>query len=468
MPTLIDRFQNLFRPRAEQVAPVTNPLPPARPSALGKLLATERDRRSVVADCRAMYEQDPRAHGVIATLASDAVRGGFDLVVEGPRAEEAKRIAEEMLERVDFWKQIETWARLTLRDGDTFLELGAAANGDLVQVTRKPTLEMYRLSDEFDTFVDPTRAYCWTDQLWGAWSVEQGIPPGAVTFAEWQVIHARWDHDEGSRYGRPLFAAARSQYKRMTEGEFDVAIRRKTRAGMKYLHALKDASDAEMEAYRLRNQDAINDPFAAVADFFSNRDATIQAIQGDANLSDIEDVLHHIRTWWIVSPVPMSLLGYGQDLNRDVLDEQKQQYDLAKEKTAEWVTEQIVAQLIETQWLLKGIWPAALTWSAEWMGKDPMNAASLAELGKALATLRTTGLLTDETLLRMFSRFVPGFDMEAELKALQGQMADEMARVAASAAEVARGEGQGASDGQPQPPAADGQQPPAAADGATR
>ena len=129
----------------------------------------------------------------------------------------------------------------------------------------------------------------------------------------------------------------------------------------------------------------------------------------------------------------MSLLGYGQDLNRDVLDEQKQQYDLAKEKTAEWVTEQIVAQLIETQWLLKGIWPAALTWSAEWMGKDPMNAVSLAELGKALATLRTTGLLTDETLLRMFSRFVPGFDMEAELKALQGQMADEMARVAASA-----------------------------------
>jgi hypothetical protein len=99
------------------------------------------------------------------------------------------------------------------------------------------------------------------------------------------------------------------------------------------------------------------------------------------------------------------------------------------------------------------------------MGKEPMNAAGLAELGKALAALRTTGLLTDETLLRMFSRFVPGFDMEAELKALQGQMADEMARVAASAAEVP----QPPVDQQQQPPtAADDQQAPGVADGATR
>jgi len=32
----------------------------------------------------------------------------------------------------------------------------------------------------------------------------------ATWLADWQVIHARWDHDEGNRYGQPLFASART------------------------------------------------------------------------------------------------------------------------------------------------------------------------------------------------------------------------------------------------------------------
>jgi hypothetical protein len=183
----------------------------------------------------------------------------------------------------------------------------------------------------------------------------------------------------------------------------------------------------------------LNEPFAAVADFFSNKRTSIQSIQGDARLSEIDDVLHHIRTWWVASPVPMSLLGYGQDLNRDVLDEQKQQYDSVKESTSEWVSQQIVRPLIERQWLLKGIYPGGLDWSVEWASKQPFKAADLGEAAKALTLLNATGLVTDETLIRLFSRFVPGFDADAELAALekqkteQAQQAEDMARVAANA-----------------------------------
>lgn len=435
-----ERFQSLFRPRvgdaapeARALIPVTSPAPPVRPSAMAKLLSEENDRRTVVLECRQMYANDPRAKGVIRSVAADVTRGGFDLVVEGPRAAEAKEIADAMLERTKFWAQLQKFVRMLFRDGDLFLELGADSKGNIVEVTRKPTLELHRLSDEFDRFVDPRKAFAWCDSLYGAWTPEHGLPPGAVTFAEWQILHGRWDFDGDGRYGSPMFAPARSQYKRIKEGELDIAIRRKTRAGMKYLHALEGATDAQIEAYRLRNQDVLSDPFAAVADFFSGSKGSIQAVQGDATLSEIEDVVHHIRTWWLAAPKPMSLLGYGQDLNRDVLAQQQQAYDVTKEEISTWLSEEIIQPLIERQWLLQGIWPESLEWSIEWMSKKPIDPMSLQQLAAALAALRASGMLSDDTILRLISRFLPDFDVEAEAVALKAQMQDEVRRQALAA-----------------------------------
>lgn len=443
--SLIDRLQALFRPRQAQTEPVTLVTPPPRPSTAYQYFTVERDRRSVMEDCRRMWEDDPRVKGIILTLARDAIKGGFELNVEGPRAREAKRIADELLVRVDFWGRVDDWTRLSLRDGDTFLEVGANRQNDIVHVSRKPTLELHRWSDEFDEFYDPVRAFFWTDMIWSGMEP----PAGAVFFAEWQMIHARWDSDENSRYGRPLFASARKPYKRMTEGELDIAIRRKTRAGMKYVHSLEDASPSDIDAYRERNKAVLNEPFAAIADFFSNKRTSIQAVQGDAHLNEIEDVLHHIRTFWIASPVPMSLLGYGQDLNRDVLEEQKAQYDRTLEEMSNWVTAQIVTPLVERQWLLRGIWPQSLRWDVEWSSKQAFTIADLELAAKALTMLRASGLFTDETLLRLFSRLVPGFDVEAELKALKDEVAqNEIARITRNA-EDEESEDEGAEDEEP-------------------
>ena len=433
----IERFQSLFK-RQEQAAPAVTQMPaPVRPTAMATMFQTEADRRSIVADCRQMYKDDTRARGVLKALSTDATRAGFELVVEGPRAEQAKSAALDMLKRVQLPLRLDDWVRLTLRDGDSFFEVAAAANGLIMDVSRKPTLEMVRRSDDFDQFFDPAAAFAWADNVLLSVDVlTNQLPAGATVFAEWQIVHARYGHDEDSRYGSPLFAAARKPYKRMTEGELDIAIRRKTRAGMKYVHALKDASETDIEAYRVRNQDVLDDPFAAVADFFSNKDTTVSSIQGDAHLGEIEDVLHHIRTWWIASPVPMSLLGYGQDLNRDVLDEQEKQYKRACEELSRWASEQIIKPLIERQWLLLGIWPDALEWEIEWAAKDALTAESFVEAAKALATLRATGLVSDETLLRMFSKFVPDFDVEAELALLAKRRDDELAAVAVNAAQM--------------------------------
>lgn len=378
----------------------------------------------MVVDARRMYDEDPRVRSIIQTLARDAVKSGFELHVEGPRADAARDLAETCLDRLNVYSRIDDWVRLTLRDGDSFLEVAAGRQGDLVHVSRKPTLEMVRWSDERNEFRDPARAFYWMDRLFAA----DTPPPGATFFAKWQMVQASWDNDEGSRYGRPLFSAARKSYKRMTEGELDIAIRRKTRAGVKYVHSLEDASEADIEAYRQRNRAVLDDPFAAVADFFSNRRTAIQAIQGDARLGEIEDVMHHIRTFWLASPVPMSLLGYGHDLNRDVLEEQETQYRRGLEQVTQWVTGHFVQPLLERQWLLKGIWPASLKWHVEWAGKEPATTQNIADVANAIVALRATNLLTEATLLRLLSHVLPDFDVQAELEALAQQQTDETAR----------------------------------------
>lgn len=415
--SLIQRLAVLFR-RSDAPAPTTATERPApvRPTAQARAFQVERDRRAIIEICRRMADEDTRADGVLKALARDATRGGFQVIVSrGSGRGAARSSAADLVERLNLTQAVADWARLTWRDGDSFLEIAVDAEGLIQSVTRKPTLEIGRHSDDTDRFADPTRAYWWADEMLTGPGM---LPPANATwFGDWQIIHARWDHDPGQRYGRPLFASARTAWKRMTEGELDIAIRRKTRAGMKFLHQLKGADATALEAYRLTNQDALDNPFAAVADFFANGEATITAIQGDARLAEIADVEHHINTWGIASPVPLFLLGYGQQLNRDVLGQQQAQYERALEGVCAWIDDQILIPLIERQWLLQGIWPGGLAYEIVRPSRQAISPALLEAAGKAAQALRDAGL-PDDLVWELVAKLVPGLDVERVREAL--------------------------------------------------
>jgi hypothetical protein len=103
---------------------------------------------------------------------------------------------------------------------------------------------------------------------------------------------------------------------------------------------------------------------------------------------------------------------------------------------------EIVEPLLVRQWLLAGIWPESLTWSINWSNKTPLDAVKLGELAKAITALKAAGLLTEETLLRLFSRFVPDFDADMEIEALEKERPDEIQRMA----QMAQLDGQQADD----------------------
>lgn len=411
---LIDQITRLFtswRKREKSITTTVELLDgkPEKRSAGADMerLTADRTRTAIVQTCQKMYDEDPRADEVLHTLAQDMVGKGLTVTTGNPRADE---VAAVLIERLNLVARLDDWVRLTARDGDSFLEVEVSDAREIVGMTRKPALEMYRNSNKRDEFDDPRYAFWWNDEphVWGIPG-----PNDALWFAEWQIVHARWNHDEGKRYGRPLFRSATSAWKRVVEGEHDVATRRKTRAGMKYNHRFPPGtSPQDIEAYKQTNADILDSPLAAIQDWFGT--AEIETVEGDAKVSEIEDIMHHIRTWWVASPVPMSLLGYGQDLNRDVLEKQKEQYDETLESLRPWTQKEILKPLFELAWLLAGILPETLTVEYHWKAKRVLKPADLRDIADAALRLRALGM-PDPAIWTLMQQFLPDVDIEALL-----------------------------------------------------
>ena len=426
------RIQQLFRPELQQPVTTLDEMPkPARPStSVISFSGGDNDRAAIVRKCREMYRNDPRAKRMVRTLARDMVRGGFVVKTTNPLALEE---AQHLQQRLNLDMLLDDWVRLSIRDGDSFLELGVDGALDIVEVTRKPVLEIGRACDEYDRFPDPEHAFWWTDEMWLGQGTPRTDDAGVTWFSLWQIIHARWDHDTGERYGTPMLASGRGHFKKVQEGELDVAIRRKTRSGMKYVHVIEGGDESDIEAYKEFNQDALNNPFAAVADFFTSKPGTIQAIQGDGMLGEMTDVKHQIATWMMSGETPMELLGYGENLNRDVLGEKKAEYDETLEQLREWVSDQLIKPLVERQWLMKGIYPKSVEYTIEWRAKQVLTPTMVKEAATAAMQLRLLGV-TDEIVAGILARFLPGVEADSVFAP------DETDRIA-DAADDLNGEG---------------------------
>ena len=202
----------------------------------------------------------------------------------------------------------------------------------------------------------------------------------------------------------------------------DIAVRRKLRAGLRYSHII-NGDEGDILRYKARNKAALNDPNIAQADFFSNKAGGIEVIEGDSTIGDIDDIIHHIETWWVESPVPRALLGYGRDLNRDVLREQKAQYDEGLPAVQSWVADQIVKPILETQWLLAGILPETISYTIGWETKRLSTPDDILKIGQAAQVLRGLGI-PDESIAVVMATFLPGVSPDMIQLAAVGNTAD--------------------------------------------
>lgn len=371
---------------------------------LAQRFGAETERGTILDACARMYKSDPRIKKMHRQLARDIVKGGYILRSKDTRALE---VARALQERLKLNQKLDDYVRLAARDGDLFLQIEISEAMRIVDISRKPMRQMRRNSNSRDQFDDPRRAFWMATDM----PMQMGFdaPRDALWFAEWEIIHARWEHDQGERYGSPMMASGTGAFKKVTEGEIDVSTRRKTRSGIRYIHTLEGASSGDLETYKEHNRQALQNPFAAVADFFSNKKGSVAVLQGDGDLEKIGDVQHHIATMFSAGEVPMELIAYGEGLNRDTLSEKKEEYDETLDVLRDWVSAQIIIPLLEREWLLNGIMPEGVKYSIEWRAKSIVKASDIRDISDAAMRLRILGY-SEDVVRAIVARFLPNID----------------------------------------------------------
>lgn len=415
MATLRQRINAFFNPSEQAQTTQAEPRTESVTAEYEKLKA-DRERIAVIKTCRLMYESDTRVKKAHRFYARDIVRAGF---IVKTKNEEAKQVAAALQKRLNVNQLLEDAVRLTSKDGDSFYEVVVDEALQITKLSRKPTLQIRRNSNKQDEFDDPSRAYWMSDTTW----MSPEPPKDALWFAQWQMVHMRWDHDPENRYGTPMFASATGAFKRVQDGELNVAVRRKI-GGAQIRQHIVEGSPADLERYKEDNRAAFG-KLSAVTDLFTNKPGSLNVVQGDGNIDKIADVTHHVATMMTASDVPMELIAYGEGLNRDILGEKKEEYEETLSQGREWLTDQLIAPVLEMQWLLAGLLPADIDYEIIWRSAKPMTPADLRDLGDALSRFKLLGV-KDEIIQMMAASFLRNVD--DDILDMDGFSADQLAQ----------------------------------------
>lgn len=337
--------------------------------------------RSTILDIRRMDRLDSRIKKVHTRMARTATKGGLRL--EWTTAENARvRRLWDAFERrlgLDRQAKIESDCRGLVMEGNLPMQWVVSDAGQVVAGVRMPTETIMPLVDDGGRFRDASAAYAQYDLTEGR---------KIATFPLWQLTLERLDPDnidDHGALGRPYLDASRTVWRQLRMTEEDLVIRRRQRAPLRFSHILEGATKPELEAYRVEtehNQRAD----AICTDFFSNRKGGVNALQGDANLDQVADVVHLLDTFFAGAPAPRGLFGYADGLSRDILEDLKRDYYEeidALQDTVSWVYE----QGFRLELLLAGINPDAYSFYIDFVERrteTPNQAADRALKYQAL------------------------------------------------------------------------------------
>ncbi|QND84672.1 Portal vertex protein [Chromobacterium vaccinii] len=318
--------------------------------ALYRRFYVDYDLRATIQDIRQMDQADGRVKRIHARVARDVTRGGLVLLQTDPasplRAEWDRFTRRLQLNRTE---KLKSDARGLLKEGNLPMQWVLDATGNVVSAVRMPTETMRPNVGINGQFLDPRAAYTQMD-------LSNGVE--LATFPLWQLTLVRLDpenFDDMGALGRPFLDASREIWRKLRMTDTDLVIRRKHRAPLRLSHVLEGATQEELQTYQDRveaNAELIQ------TDFYLNKKGAVTAVQGDAALGEIQDVLYLLDSFFAGTPLPKGLMGYTDGMARDILEDLKRDYydevDQLQDTLA-WVYE----FGFRLQLLLKGINPDA-------------------------------------------------------------------------------------------------------------
>lgn len=319
-----------FFPALRKAEPIPNEAP-ARTSERGsratpengqkylyRLMYVDPDVRAAILDIREMDRLDGRVKRIHGRVARDVIKGG--LVLTQTRTRDSLRREWDAFERrlqLDRTEKLRSDARGLVMEGACSLQWVLDTDLRVAAAVRMPSETLLPNVDENGQFKDVREAYYQMDVITGT---------KLATFPLWQLCMCRFDpdsFDDMGAMGRPYLDASRTVWRKLRMTEEDLVIRRRVRAPLRLAHVLEGAGQGDLDDYQARvekNQGEIT------TDYYLNKKGGVTPIQGDANLSEIGDVVHLLDSFFAGSPLPKGMMGYTDGLARDILEDLKRDY----------------------------------------------------------------------------------------------------------------------------------------------
>jgi SPP1 gp7 family putative phage head morphogenesis protein len=406
-----------------------------------EIFVLEWERRTLLRDLDLMIKQDTRFDRANYVMANAATRGGISVTIDKAMTDKVKQRAQEITDK--FMKEakvnahLPAWGRTVIRDGDIFLNPLFEPNGDgtarIIRIKNLPAITMERLDDMTDNFPDLKQAFMQIDPI-----TRQKIQ----TFPLWSINHIRWKYEPGERYGRSQYYSARSFYHKLNMTEEDLVVRRRTRAVQRKVHIIgnKENPGNQTEIDKYKQQNSLDDPKKSkiTTDYFVNGLGDVKNLEGDAHLDHIADVEYLLENMMIGTGVPLHILGFGRNVNRDIVEDQKDTYkddvsglqDLLEH--GDPGTFSGLRALINMNLALHGINPEDVSIGIRWAELDEMTMDQTINSVLKLREAQPKPLVTHKLALNMLAKHLDLDDNEAvesELKAIEEEIASDRAAI---------------------------------------
>ncbi len=398
-----------------------------------EMFRLEWDRRTILREIELMLRSDTRIKRANHVFASTAVRRGVTITTTSETsealAEKAQEVVNQVVRDCQLNAKLISWARILLKEGDLFLNpVVDLKTKKLVNIKRLPGLTMQRNDDMTGNFPDTSKAFRQIDPI----SLQI-----LAEFPLWAVNHIRWDHEEGDRYGNSQYLACRAYWKKLNMTEEDLVVRRRTRAPLRRLHSVgnKDnpADWKEIEKYKQINK---LDPKKAqvTTDYYGNGLVDVKTLEGDSKVDQIKDVTHLQEVYMLGTGVPLHILGFGQNVNRDIVDAQMSQFEEDVQELRGLLENGDSSPYSGLRFIfdfalaLAGIDATLVEYNVRWFENDNETANDRVDRVIKLRSAQPDPLITRKTALTIISKDVglEGEDaIESELDAVKEEVAED-------------------------------------------
>lgn len=317
------------------------------------------------------------------------------------KAKRIQRVLDKLKKRAKLDRYASSMGLSLLIFGDVFVQPVIDEYGEISKVVEMPTAGMERLSDDTDRFQNPKRAFLQRDT-----QTRNEI----AIFSIGQIIHGRHLHRSGRRYGESQLFAGRRIARDVLEALYSLLPHRKATQAFRH-YDFKGPENSPLS--EMKFEEEIKSKFSRrlhieegkgvtpFDDVFTTN-ATVEVLGGDPHLDKIADI--EILLDSILSLLFMSrqLLGFGTNINRDVLDEQRAELYVAQAQFANEFTEEVLTPIYELAIILNSlqfseleIFPEEVKIKIEW-GQQYTETQMVKRVREARADFQIGGLTLEE------------------------------------------------------------------------